>query len=146
MRGRKMFLQGYFTVEAALVLPIVIGTIIYIIYFQLFWYNRGLMDQDTAMLTLKATQEKSIEFEKIRDSVALFQEEYMTPKYAGWETDVPTISIKENRIKIQNTGKMPAWDSFWADNTSYEYKKMNPTAFVRLCRKIAVIQKGENEE
>ena len=48
MRDRN----AYFTVEAALVLPVVIGAILFVIYMMLFQYDRCLLEQDIGGIAL----------------------------------------------------------------------------------------------
>jgi len=48
MRNRN----AYFTVEAALVLPVVIGAILFVIYMMLFQYDRCLLEQDIGGIAL----------------------------------------------------------------------------------------------
>ena len=44
--------NAYFTVEAALVLPLVTGAILFVIYTMLFQYDRCLLEQDIGALAL----------------------------------------------------------------------------------------------
>ena len=38
--------SAYMTVEAALIIPIVMGSILFVVYMMLFQYNRCLLEQD----------------------------------------------------------------------------------------------------
>ena len=44
--------NAYFTVEAALVVPVVMGTMLFVIYMLLFQYNRCLMEQDIGAMVI----------------------------------------------------------------------------------------------
>lgn len=44
--------NAYFTVEAALVLPIVIAALLFVIYMMLFQYDRCLLEQDMGAIAL----------------------------------------------------------------------------------------------
>ena len=53
--------SGYFTVEAAMVMPIVLWVVLFVIYLLFFQYNRCLTDQDVGVLVLRGSilQEES---------------------------------------------------------------------------------------
>lgn len=53
MKSRE---NAYFTVEAAMVMPIVVFVIALLIYLGLFQYDRCLREQDMGMQTLRSTE------------------------------------------------------------------------------------------
>ena len=69
-------IKAYFTVEAALILPLIIGTIVYIICFLLFWYNRCVMEQEIAVYAVKGAQSRIEEPEQLRIFLEECKEEY----------------------------------------------------------------------
>ena len=59
--GRARFkADGYFTVEAALIFPFVMGVILLVIYMWFFQYDRCLMEQDYALITVMATEKQKL--------------------------------------------------------------------------------------
>ena len=59
MKKHKGSIEAYFTVEASLVMPVVIGSVIFVICFLLYWYNRCLMEQDLSVMAVKASQSEA---------------------------------------------------------------------------------------
>lgn len=129
---------GYFTVEAALLLPFVIGTIVYIIYFQFFWYNRCLMDQETAMLGVRAVQDTCGDGEKIKQNLIQWREGFLTDRYINWEADEPILICGRGRLSVRQKGSLEAWNSVWNTETAYDNKRIQPSVFLRSCRKIGL--------
>lgn len=130
--------QAYFTVEAALVLPVIIGVLVYIIYFQLFWYNRCLMDQETAMMGIRASLVEAVDQEELRNSLMSWQQGYLSDKYAGWETEHASLSIRQNKLRIRREGGLSVPHAGWNAAIVYENKRLDPASFLRWCRKIKI--------
>lgn len=135
-KGQKRQPGGYFTVEAALLLPFVIGTIVYIIYFQFFWYNRCLMDQETAMMGVRAVQDISGDGETIKRNLVQWREGFLTDRYMNWKADEPVLICGHGRLAIRQKGSLEAWNAVWNAETVYENKRIQPSAFLRSLRKI----------
>ena len=52
--------RGYFTVEAAMIFPFVMGVILLVIYMWFFQYDRCLMEQDYALITVLGTEKQGL--------------------------------------------------------------------------------------
>ena len=93
--------NAYFTVEAALVFPFVMGTLLLIIFLFIFQYDRCLMEQDIGMLVLYAenlnTQDKdeTISLMKSRAS------EIYWDKYFAWKQEELQIKNKKNEVCVE---------------------------------------------
>ena len=63
--------EAYFTVEAALVMPVVLAIIVMIIYMSFYLYDRCVMQQDCCVLSYRQSIEKGtadrVSREKIRE-------------------------------------------------------------------------------
>ena len=81
MKIHRKKIEGYFTVEAAMVLPIVIAVILMIIYMWFFQYNRCLMEQDTAILALRGSILQAEEKEEVFSFVQAQYQERNKEKY-----------------------------------------------------------------
>lgn len=132
-RGKE--LEGYFTVEASLVLPIVIGSIVFIIYVLLYWYNRCLMDQDTAMLAMQAVILDQGDVEQTGREAEAWRRQNLTEKYVGWQMGDIILSKQRDQIKVAREGKLLTDHSPWEAVTAYENKILHPSNFLRLCRR-----------
>ncbi|MBR1703689.1 MAG: hypothetical protein IJ716_17385 [Lachnospiraceae bacterium] len=143
MKKNRM-MDGYFTVEAALLFPFVTGVILLVIY-MLFWeYDRCLMEQSTAMLalrgcTLQITEEKYLAAEVLRQS-----REDDKP-YVAWNLQEAKICVKGNEFIVSRAGslKFPFKGlDFWNGGNSWEYEvcyencRINPVLFIRSFKKL----------
>ncbi len=54
--------KGYMTLEASLVMPVVICVIVLIIYFTYYLYGRCMLSQDTYILAFRATRTASRDY------------------------------------------------------------------------------------
>ena len=134
-KKRTVSVGGYFTVEASLVLPVVIASIVFIIYGLLYWYDRCLMDQDTAMLAMQAVIREQGTLEETGREVRAWKERNMTDKYVGWQMGELVLTQGRGRIKASREGKLVTDHSLWQARSSYENRILHPAAFLRLCRR-----------
>lgn len=137
--------NAYFTVEAALVLPVVIGVILFVIYMMLFQYNRCLLEQDIGAIALwgsllETTQTEELE-QKVQERIAGVYKE----KYVAWRITQLHASLDRNRFCVEGAGQLtfpvPGWnfwntDNIWETTASYGYSRLSPVTFIRLCHGI----------
>ena len=128
-------MRGYFTVEAAMVLPVVIGTIVFIIYLQLYLYNRCLMDQEAAMLAMQTVQMYSGDMTQMQGMLERWKEQNLTAKYVGWRKEQPVVTKKYDRLTYEQKGYILTDHTLWETDLQYENKLINATVFLRNCRK-----------
>ena len=136
MKMWKRKVKAYFTVEASLVLPVVIGSIIFVICFLLYWYNRCLMEQDVSMYTIRAAQMPRLTAEDMPREMTAWRREYLTDKHYAWKNSDLHISLKQSEIKITRTGKLMLGDRIWNAEVACTARRMDPTGFLRLCRRL----------
>lgn len=136
--------NAYFTVEAALIFPFVMGTLLLIIFLFIFQYDRCLMEQDIGMLVLYAenlnTQDKdeAISLMKSRAS------EIYWDKYFAWKQEELQITIEKNEICVKGTGTLtfpvPEWNfinraNVWKAKSIQRAIRLNPVDFIRIYRR-----------
>lgn len=136
--GRRI--DGYFTVEAAMVLPVVIGTIVFIICLQLFLYDRCLMEQDVDMLAVQAVKEYQGNAEQTRAAVLEWKDQNLTDKYMGWRREDLTLSKRFGKLKLEQDGELITDYGLWKANVWSENRLLNAAYFLRGCRKIERIR------
>lgn len=137
--------NAYMTVEAALLFPAVACVILFVVYMLLFQYNRCLMEQDLNAMALwgSSVQERDGEtLEAMAESriMGMYRD-----KYIGWGFSELEIELKRNRFTAKGKGNLtlPAfgrqiWSGGdgWKAQAVYEYRRLSPEAFVRLCRAV----------
>ena len=127
--------KAYFTVEASLVMPMVIGSIIFIMGFLLFWYNRCLMEQDLNVLAIRGSQLKAEDPEQFLGELRDWKFANLSEKFYGWTREGITYSRERNLIRLNEKGKMILGDRIWKAEVTGTTLRMNAAAFLRTCRK-----------
>lgn len=137
--------NAYFTVEAALVFPVVISTIIFVIYILLFQYDRCLLEQDVGATALWGSR---VEFTDAATLTTKTQEriaQINRDKYAAWEITALRAALERNCFTATGAGHVripvPGWslwggDNIWEVEAEYGYERLSPVLFVRLCRSV----------
>lgn len=137
-------LGGYFTVEAALITPIVICVVALLCYLGLFMCNRCMLLQDAYLLCVKGSTTEGSNAEVV--SYILKQSNGMLSKYYGIsQIDKKVdVSIHEISVELQSEMKVPfaffSWEekkmsSVWKMQIKKTIDRINPIDFIRACRK-----------
>lgn len=97
--------NGYLTVEASILMPIVFGVLLLIIELWFFKYDCCLMDLDIGKVSVEA----SFVNLKAGDRVAYVQkrsQELSYKKYIGWKNTPIEVSVSHNKLKIAGGGSL----------------------------------------
>lgn len=147
MRNKKI--GAYFTVEAAVLYPLVLGVIVLMIYLLFFQYDRCLLEQDMGRAAVKAGgrwMEKKEELNRQLQEKEMFFDE---GKYIAWETELPLWKLEQNHVTVEQTGRlkypfpgMGTTQKYWSARASFRAERNNPVEHVRKYRKYL---KNKNE-
>lgn len=143
--------KGYFTVEAALILPFTLAVIVFLIYIMFYQYNRCLADQDLGIMAFRGSLEKVEDKEQLllilQDNIKnLYQD-----KFIAFQADSIQINLKENMVCIEGGGStqvpfpqlsMLTGQDNWRIHRQFVNHRMDPVLFVRTCRKLKEISKS----
>ena len=140
--------DGFFTVEAAMVLSITLSAILLIIYLLFFQYNRCLMEQDMGTVALRGAvmQEEDMQdrLYKLKSQTgSLYQE-----KYVAWEYGEIGYKLEKGKIYVESTGKMQFpfskmfgdVDYVWSTTSIFENHILSPVSWIRNYRKITRVR------
>lgn len=136
--------NAYLTVEAALVFPMVVGVILFVVYILLFQYDRCLFEQDLGAIALWGSLAADSDVEELEAGIqgrlgALYRD-----KYVAWRITSLDASLHMNRFSAKGTGELsfplPGWkiwggSSVWSVKAAYEYCSLSPVTFIRKCHK-----------
>lgn len=140
--------NAYFTVEAALVLPLVMGAMIMGLYLFCYQYDRCILEQDVGSLLIYScalATENAGSTEDIRENIELRAGALNHTKYAAWELTALDIKIEKNRISLTGQGQLtfpvPDWnfwnkDNVWEAKVSYDSSRLSPVYYIRQYRKV----------
>lgn len=137
--------NAYFTVEAALILPMVLGVIVLIIYLWFFQYDRCLMEQDAGILALRGTiMEAEDNQERVR--MLIKEAEQMNKKkYVAWEEKKGDFTIEKGKLQVKKAGELrfpfrglQFWngENVWEVEVVYENQLLSPVSMIRYYRKL----------
>ena len=136
--------NAYFTVEAALVLPLVIGAVLFVIYTMLFQYDRCLLEQDVGAIALWGSIAEASDTGELERKVQARIAELYREKYVAWRITKLNASLDRNRFGAQGEGQLtfpvPGWnfwntDNVWRVQAGYGYSRLSPVTFIRLCHR-----------
>lgn len=138
-------MPAYFTLEATMVLTLVTGIIVWLLYLMFYQYDRCLADQDTGALALKGCSIQAATKEEILQNVETYALQLDEERYIAWEQGNTNITLKENKIKVEQTGKLVfPFQSIvpgniretWEMRSAYENRRILPVSFLRNVRKM----------
>lgn len=142
-------IDAYFTVEAAVLYPLVLGVIVLMIYLLFFQYDRCLLDQDmgrAAVMAGSRWMEKKEELNRQLQKKEMF---FDTSKYIAWETELPLWKLEGNHVTVEQNGRlkypfagMGTEQKYWSARASFQAERNNPVVHVRKYQKYL---KSKNE-
>lgn len=137
-------IDAYLTVEASVVLPIVIAVILFTIYILFFQYDRCLMEQNSGQLALRGcTMQYADGEELVRRLTTQSQEK--DNRFLAWNMEKAQIVFKKNRVSVKCSGELifpfgslvfRNGEKIWCSECTYENDRVLPVQFIRNCRKI----------
>lgn len=145
IKTKRKLLQAYFTLEASLLLPFVLGIILMIVYLWFFQYDRCLLEQDMGALALRGSASVLEEKETRMRWLEGQEKKREKEKYVGWEEGNVEMKLEKNILKVEGSGRvrfpfsgMNFWReaTVWEAEAAYENRITSPVLFVRTCRKL----------
>ncbi|MBQ2804010.1 MAG: hypothetical protein IJF07_08950, partial [Lachnospiraceae bacterium] len=98
--------NGYFTVEAALVLPIVLGVNLLIIYMLFFQYDRCLLEFDIGIVILRGVNLQTENKDELQRQINSLAKSIDWERYIAWETDKLYTKVEGTDITVQGSGRL----------------------------------------
>ena len=142
---RKKEEAGYFTVEAALIFPFVMGIILLVIYMFFYKYDRCLMEQDYAAALLDGMYRQDMDMEERSKQILDNIEKTYREEYWAWNFSPVQVSYDFRKITLSGEGSIRFpfkgfmfWDrgDIWSTDVSYEGKYAKKMFVIRTFRKI----------
>lgn len=137
-------MQAYFTVEAALIIPLVISVLTMTFFLFVYQYDRCLMEQDVGMLALYAGTLTTEDIDEMTKQIGRRAAERYTDKYLFWTQTKIDIDVRKDRAEIVGEGStvlpLPKWilqngQKGWGARVVRRMSRLSPTEFIRLrCR------------
>lgn len=146
--GIKM--KAYFTVEAAMILPLTMGIYIMLIYVMFYQYDRCLLEQDMAVLAVRGALMDG-KNEEVMTSLRSQVYQRDTERFPVFSHGTVKAEAGEGKVTVSGDGtvRVPfrdftAWmgDDGWTVYAEYTARRFNPVDFIRICKKIAGRMEG----
>lgn len=140
----KKNINAYFTVEAAFIVPVVMGTMLFVVYMLIFQYDRCLMEQDLGAMAIWGSRMEEDDVETLEEKTRKRMGEFYWDKYVAWKMTTFTAELKNNRYVVKGKGRLtfpvPEWnywskDNVWGAEVEYSYGRISPVTFIRLCHR-----------
>lgn len=138
-------LRAYLTVEAALVIPLVISVLTMTVFLFVYQYDRCLMEQDMGMLALYAGTLATEDMNEMKKQIVRRAAERYTDKYLFWTQEKIDINVRKDRVEIVGEGSaampLPEWNLLnsqkgWSAKVIRRMSRLSPADFIRLARRI----------
>ena len=138
--------NAYFTVEAAMVLPVVIFAIVLLIYLAFYQYNRCVMEQDMGWLALKGCIEGEADKEILIGILDNYSNTLNENKFMMWKMSDVEIKLERENVEVTRNGELhfpfsgfggnDKVGNYWTTTAVYKNQRINPVDYIRIYRKI----------
>lgn len=135
---QNKYYKAYFTVEAAILYPVVLGVVLLMMYLLFFQYDRCLLEQDMGRAAVRSggrwMQKKEELNRQLQEKELLFD----TEKYIAWESELPAWKLERSQVEVEQTGRMPYPFSaiagvprYWSVKASFRVNRDSPVDILR---------------
>ena len=136
--------NAYFTVEASLLMPLILGGIIFVIYLGIYLYDVCTLRQVSYIAVLRGSQLKDTSSEEIKNYADKQADQLMENQILAKENVQTEISVTKNKVKVNITAKitMPFAEfiseeiGLWNMENEAEAYRLDPVDIIRNVRKI----------
>lgn len=135
---QNKYYRAYFTVEAAILYPVVLGVVLLMMYLLFFQYDRCLLEQDMGRAAVRSGgrwMQKKEELNRQLQEKELF---FDTEKYIAWESELPAWKLEKNQVTVEQTGRMPypfsaivGVPQYWNVKASFRVNRNSPVNILR---------------
>ncbi|MFA9376866.1 MAG: TadE family protein [Lachnotalea sp.] len=141
-----MELKGSYTIEAALLMPIIVGTTVILIYMSFFLHDRAVVYEGAIFLANKYTNEQNVTNQEIKQKLGLESEQVINERVICTKNINTQIVVTNKEISVTINGKF-YFPNMYVVNTIFnkevldisitkKIKRENPVSFIRQCIKI----------
>jgi len=129
---------GYFTVEAALIMPIVLSVIFVMMYLLFFQYNRCLMEMEMGIFALRGSLMQAETNEDRVELLGKLAMEEREEQYIGWNCGKLRWKLEKGTLKVEREGnqEFPFAKELWSADVNYENHILSPVSVLRYYRKL----------
>ncbi|MCR4617483.1 MAG: pilus assembly protein [Lachnospiraceae bacterium] len=139
-------MKGYFTLEAALIMPIVLGIVFLVIYMWFYAYDRCLMEQDMGTSLASGVYAQNVnEEQRVAGMLAKYSSIYKD-QYFGWESGQASASYEMGELSIKQNGQIRfpfGGLRFWDEDNTWSHERLYKATIIKKIFGIRTIRKLE---
>lgn len=152
MKKHKKTVSAYMTLEISLLFPIILTSMIIMLYFIFFSYNRTVAFQNAAITALYGQNSKVDEpsNEKVKDDMKEVLKNLNENQYISVREVEKSVSVAKNKIQVTQKGSIYApiliedMDNQMCFLESVVLKNREPVSYIRKIRKVMEDENGNN--
>lgn len=138
-------MKAYFTVEAALILPVVLGIYSLLIWSMLFLHDRCLAEQEIALLAMRGVMAYEENGEDGIKEINRKVSQMDNDRFLNFQYDDIKLQAVGGKLTVEGAGKTKASLGSmgkWGEGSrgviysAYTNRKLSPVMMIRLCRRI----------
>lgn len=139
-----MKLKGSYTIEASLLMPLIIGTIIILLFISFYLHDNAVIKEGTIILANKYTNERNLSNEEIKQRLQEDCQQAILNKVLVTKNITTDIQVEKKMITVSCSGifQFPSifitQTIFNSDSlnisTTKSMKRANPVTFIRYCK------------
>jgi hypothetical protein len=141
-----MEMKGSYTVEASLLMPVILGAIVVLIYMSFFLHDRAILYEGAAILANQYTNERNLTNDEIKQRLQARSNDVMNGNVICTKNITTEITVSRKEIKVECKG-----DFFFPSlyvvqavfqgrdfhfSVTKQMKRYDPVQFIRNCRKV----------
>ena len=136
----KCYRDGYMTVEATVMMPLVLGCYLFLLLIAMYQYDRCLLEQRTGQMILRGVTGAS----DVTDQIEIMQRYWTTvgqKDYLWLKPDNPYLTVRGNDITVQAGGSFAFPFGYFTGiggnqriEIRQESKYLHPVAILRLVK------------
>ena len=139
-------LKGSYTVEAALVIPLVLGIIFLIINISFYMYDYNVMHEDVIRIAQKYIHDYKHTNKEIKEKIELEGSISITDKMISAKEIYVSANVNDNKIEVSYNAKLhipsnvniEQWNKKNWTNIDIEtsVSRLYPVDYIRKCRRL----------
>ncbi len=140
----KIKQNAYFTIEAALIIPLALGILIFLIFIMFYQYDRCLLEQDIGMVAFWGATVKAQDNQILLEEMQNREANVYWKKYILFFPQDLNVSIGNGKVSVQKKGDISILFNDlatvpdlkkWEIASSYSNRRLSPKFILRIIRK-----------
>lgn len=139
-----MELKGSYTIEASLLMPLIIGTIVILMFISFYLHDNAVIKEGAIILANKYTNEKYLSDAQIKQRLQQDCEQAILNKVLVTKNITTNIEVEKKKITVSCSGVFYFPSIFITQTifnsdslniaTTKSMSRVNPVTFIRYCK------------